>query len=353
MPFLAAPPRLKPYFGYRNEHHLVISARALRGREADWDRRTTFAKMRRLWRAFASREVPELVMSLEARNGERIERAVATTGSEGFCHFTLTLEDGWPLPARSEWETVTLRWSAHGEPQEATGLVLAPGTDHALGIISDVDDTILETGAHDLLRNWRRVLAQMPAEREPVPGSVELYAHLGGTAAGAHFPASERPFFYVSSSPWNLFDYLVAFKKAHGLPFGPMMLRDWGFNRATLGSSSHGAHKTAAIGSILDFYPERRFALIGDSTQADAEAFAAAVAAHPGRVAGVLLRKAPGASVSPAEETALAEIEASKVPVWLGESYSLDRDFLRRLGLASDHDAQTVLDTTANEADLH
>ena len=351
MPILAAKTRLKPYFGYRNANRLVLTARALRGSEADWKHRTTFGKMRRLYRAFASREIAELAVAIEARSGERVARAVRTTNSEGFCHFDIELDSDWPLPERSEWESVTLRWTARGRQEEASGLVLVPGTAHDLGIISDIDDTIMETGAHDLLRNWRRVLATMPGERSPVPGSVELYTQLGGARAGEHFEATERPFFYVSSSPWNLFDYLVAFKKAHGLPLGPMMLRDWGFNRATLGGGAHGAHKTAAIGQIAGFYPDLRFALIGDSTQADAEAFAEAVKSHPGRFAGVLLRTAPGATVNDAEEAALEAIREAGVPVWLGESYSLDRDFLAKLGLAGDDEAESVVEETKKEGE--
>ena len=349
MPFFSPPPRIKPYFGYRNSHALRISLRALRRPPPDWDRDTTFAKMRTLFTQFASREVPELVVTLEARCGSHEARATQITNSEGFAHFDIELGEDWPLPEQSEWETVTLHWQARGAMQSIEGNVLAPGTAHNLGVISDIDDTILETGAHDLLRNWRRVLAQMPGERSPVPGAPELYSVLGGDATGTKLPASARPFFYISSSPWNLFDYLVAFKKTHRLPLGPMELRDWGFNRQTLGKGSHGAHKTAAIGSIASFYPGRRFALIGDSTQADSEAFAAAVKEHPEAIAGVLIRKAPGASVDPAEEQAFAEIEAAGVPLWLGESYALDRDFLKKLGIEADPQAaQVVKETGAN-----
>ena len=347
MPFFAPPPRIKPYFGYRNETCLKLSVRALRRPPPDWNRDTTFAKMRTLYTQFASREVPELVVTLAARSGEHESRATLTTDNEGFCHFEVRFEEDWPLPERSEWETVTLHWHARGKPQSIEGNVLAPGTRHRLGVISDIDDTILETGAHDLLRNWRRVLAQMPGERSPVPGAAELYGVLGGNATGTTLPASARPFFYISSSPWNLFDYLVAFKKTHGLPLGPMELRDWGFNRQTLGSGSHGKHKTAAIGSIAGFYPERRFALIGDSTQADSEAFAAAVKERPESIAGVLIRKAPGASVDPAEEQAFEAIAAAGVPLWVGESYALDHDFLAKLGIEGDAGAAAIVDETS------
>ncbi|MCB2080306.1 MAG: DUF2183 domain-containing protein [Novosphingobium sp.] len=343
MPLFGPPARVRPYFGYRNQTRLVLSLRALRGAHPNWDgKSSTFAKLKTMLSHFASREVPDLSVTIETGAGERqTQRAVATTDHEGFIHFDLPLGHDCPLPERSSWETVVLRWQSRDGAQEETGYVLAPGRDQRLGVISDIDDTILETGAHDLRRNWRRVLAQMPGDRLPVPGAAQFYARLGGGSAGARMPATHRPFFYVSSSPWNLFDYLIAFQTAHGLPHGPMLLRDWGFNRATLGASGHGAHKTAAIGSILDFYGNTRFALIGDSTQADAIAYADAVAAHPDRVAGVLIRKAPGAPIDATEMAALDAIEAAGVPLWLGDRFDVRDDFLATLGL-DDHDTRQI-----------
>lgn len=349
MVLFAPPPRVLPYFGYRNERRLVLTARALRSKAPEWNRTTTLAKMRTLFSHFASHEVAELAVTLAACNGRQEQHASCRTDAEGFCHFDMALEGGWQLPERTSWETVTLRWRARGQDKEATGHILAPGRDHRLAIVSDIDDTILETGAHDLFSNWRRVLAQMPGERQPVPGSAELYASLGGSVAGEQMPATERPFFYVSSSPWNLFDYLLAFNKAHGLPHGPMFLRDWGFNRATLGRGSHGAHKTSAILDLLQFFPETRFALIGDSTQADALAFAEVVRQHPDRIAGVLIRKAPGADVNEMEQAAFAEIESARVPLWLGESFATDRSFLTRLGLAGDSEVEAVVQLSEDD----
>jgi phosphatidate phosphatase APP1 len=337
--------RLHPYFGYRSARQLTLTVRAMRGAATGWDHRSTFARMRALWRHYGSREVPGVPLTVEAGSGSRTVRATCTTDAEGYCRFDIALESEWPLPARTAWEAITLRWLSEGEAQSLTGYVLAPGTANRLAVISDIDDTIIETGAHDLWRNWRRVLAQMPADRQPVPGAAEFYARLGGEVGGASYPASQRPFFYVSSSPWNLFDYLLAFKSAHGLPHGPMLLRDWGFNRATLLPSSHGAHKAASVSSLLGFYDATRFALIGDSTQSDAIAYAEAVRRHSDRIAGVLIRMAPGAAISVEEREALRTIEQAGVPLWVGSDFAVEDDFLRTLGLDATSDARAIVDT--------
>ena len=127
---------------------------------------------------------------------------------------------------------------------------MAPGRHGKLAVVSDIDDTIIETGAGNLRANWRRVFAEMPGEREVVPGSVEFYARLGGGHVGEQGPATRRPFFYVSSSPWNLFDYLVAFQKAHGA-LGFRTKTDYSeelfLNRAFLDDLCHDFPEIAAI----------------------------------------------------------------------------------------------------------
>ena len=231
---------------------------------------------------FVSHEVPDLPVELEiALPGGKAQRHLGRTDSEGFVNFDIPLEPQWDYGTHPVWETVVFHWRAGEEEQCVDAHVLAPGADTGLAVISDIDDTIVETGItgdfRAVLRNWRRILIQMPEERILVPGADVFYNALGGGEAltsgeghaGETQPATHRPFFYVSSSPWNLFSYLVTYIRGRGLPLGPIALRDWGLNRATFGSASHGAHKRAAIDGILATYPDMKFALIGDDSQGE------------------------------------------------------------------------------------
>jgi phosphatidate phosphatase APP1 len=346
MPLLGHPALVRPFFGYRSERRLILTARALRMREPQWERSGTLGKIAAMIGQFASNEVPELAVTLEV-SGEGREplSVVRTSDGDGFLHFEVELSGGVPLPPEPAWEVARLHWTNRDGPQSVDAYVLAPGREHELAVVSDIDDTILETGAGDLRRNWRRVLAQMPGDREVVPGVAEFYGRLGGGNLGDRMPASRRPFFYVSSSPWNLFDYLVAFQKAHSLPQGPLLLRNWGLNRATLGHGSHGAHKADAIRALTEFYPNLRFALIGDDTQADAIAYADAVRAHPGRIAAVFIRQAPGAGISGEEQQALDAIVAAGVPLWTGTQYEIGADFLATLGFTAGGETTQIVKT--------
>ncbi|WP_340588289.1 phosphatase domain-containing protein [Erythrobacter alti] len=360
--------RLQPYFGYRSAQRMVLSARALRSAPGAFGEGSRWKALRTMVAQFASREVEgvEVRLVVNGPEGVLLDHA-ATTDREGFVHFDIALSPDWDLPKHPAWEVVQLHWLNSQGPQCADAYVLVPGRSSTLAVISDIDDTIIETGItgspRKIARNWKRVFAQLPHERIAVPEADTFFGALGGGAVTAEgdlhgerlMPATHRPFFYISSSPWNLFSYLVAFQRLKGLPLGPLMLRDWGFNRQTLGGSSHGAHKEAAIASILTMYPEMQFALIGDDTQGDLPAFAHAIEAHPGRIAAIFLRQAAGEEFTPEEQVAKAAIEKSGVPLWLGETYAQGVDFLQQLGFTPGGETEQIVRTveeveTAKEA---
>ncbi len=111
------------------------------------------------------------------------------------------------------------------------------------------------------------------------------------------------------------------------------MLRDWGFNRKTLGKEGHGSHKREAIARIFKTFPHLRFALIGDDSQKDIAAFASIAAAYPGRVAAVFIRSVSGGPLTDEQLNAKAGIEEAGVPYWSGNDYSAAEQFLQSAGL--------------------
>ena len=356
MPLIpTAPIRVQPYFGYRNRERLFLTARALRSKKPRFEPGGRWRAIRTMIAQFASHESAGVPVELELRHpdGDSFYHQ-GLTDSEGFVRFDVRLDPEWPVGEHSQWDVVALRWTNREGEQCVEAHVLAPGRDVGLAVISDIDDTIIETGItgnfRAIMRNWQRVVAQLPDERLLVPGADVFYGALGGgrvvredeVHTGDRLAATHHPFFYVSSSPWNLFSYLVAFQKSRNLPLGPIMLRDWGLNRETFGSSSHGAHKGAAIADILDTYPDLRFALIGDDTQGDLPAFARAVADHPGQVRAVFIRRA-GDPFTAEELEAKALIEQSDVPLWLGESYDNGQAFLASIGLGRDGEAEEIV----------
>lgn len=362
------PVRVQPFFGFRNAERLHLNARAIRSREPVFEQRSFWRDFATMVGQYLSREVADLSVELELALGDgRVLSQQASSGPEGYVRFDLALPDDTPQPKRTRWEKAVVRWrSEDGSHGDAPAWILAPGTETRNGVISDIDDTILETGITGNLRmiarNWKRVMAQMPSERLVVPGASAFYAAIGGNPAGSREPASAidalvpearvRPVFYVSSSPWNLFSYLVTFKRERGLPLGPVMLRDWGFNRRTLGKEGHGSHKREAVERIITTYPHLRFALIGDDTQKDLVAFGSIAAKFPGRIAAVFIRAVSGEPLSDEEEHALDIITKAGVPFWSGSDYEAAAEFLGRAGLDIEGGVERLVQA-ASEGEKH
>ena len=174
-----------------------------------------------------------------------------------------------------------------GAPATTTVHVANRGAD--LAIVSDIDDTIIDSGiAHGLVATIATALLRSSATRVPLDGAPELYQALARGAASD----PQRPFFYLSTSPWNLAAFLSRFLTQHGFPAGPLLLTDWGPGSAGVFRIATRAHKLTALRRLAERLPDQRFVLLGDSGQEDVEIYTAFALEFPGRVAAVYIRRA-------------------------------------------------------------
>jgi phosphatidate phosphatase APP1 len=152
-------------------------------------------------------------------------------------------------------------------------------------VVSDIDDTVLITGVKERLKMVGRTLIGDPTDREVVDGMPELLKALAGEHA---------PVFYVSTSPWNLYQRLADTLAYHDVPPGPMLLTDWGFGSKQMLVRPALEYKVETISGVLDDFPGRHVVLVGDSGQHDLAAYLAIAEAYPGRVRAILIREVPG-----------------------------------------------------------
>ncbi|WAP70474.1 phosphatase domain-containing protein [Jiella pelagia] len=206
------------------------------------------------------------------------------------------------------------------------------------GVISDIDDTIVKTGATNFVRHWRTVVANSAKSRTAFPGVSHLYRAL---AKGTDGPET-NPFFYVSSSPWNLYDLFQSFLALHEIPLGPMLLKDFGLDKNKWLTGGHDGHKLKMIAKIMDAYPDLSFVLIGDSGQRDAAIYAEAARRHEGRVISVHIRDVTNGELARAAGKAIAELEAMNIPVTRAETLFSAAESAASLGLIDDGDVAEV-----------
>ena len=278
------PPQIIGYRGYGTPERVLALGRVLqdegiRAPRADQSRwHNLVASLRRI----ESDPFPfaRVQASFPGPGGARAEEIVAD--DEGFLR-------RWLSPpatlGSSAWHPVALSLvdPPNAVPVRATASILVPSPAARFGVISDMDDTVLQSEVTSFLRAARMVLLENALTRLPFPGVAAFYRALERGATGG----DANPIFYVSSSPWNLYDVIDDFLEAQRIPMGPLLLRDWDFGRLT---DRHVAHKGVAIREILETYPALPFILVGDSGQEDPEIYAALVREHPGRFHAVYIR---------------------------------------------------------------
>jgi len=257
----------------------VLEASALeRSLPAD----TAFRSFRRMLRRFFSRELPAATVRAELGTSS----VGGITDDEGYFDLALVSPDLSGSGAWKSAEVAVLQAEVRGlVPVRATAEILIPGPDAQLGIISDIDDTILQTHVTQRLKMIWVTLSGSAFTRMPFEGTSELYHSLARGASGQ----AHNPIFYVSKSPWNLYDFLIDFLDHHGLPRGPLLLRDIGLHEAPPVD-----HKSAALRQLLEMYPELPFILIGDSGERDPEVYLETAARYPGRIIAVYIRELGG-----------------------------------------------------------
>ncbi|AHG91185.1 Protein of unknown function DUF2183 [Gemmatirosa kalamazoonensis] len=233
------------------------------------------------YRRFETDEVPGARVAVDV-GGVRVE---ASADREGYFERDIDLPN--PVAPGVHEARVTLLEPRGDAPVTTIARVHIPAATARFGIVSDIDDTVIRTDATDIVRMIRAVLLGNAHTRLPFPGVAELYRALRAGPGGA----CDNPLFYVSSSPWNLYDVLDELFALRDIPPGPVLLRDWGFDAEGGGlPTRHAGHKRAAIARIFETFPALPFILVGDSGQEDPEIYASLMRDHPRRVLAAYIR---------------------------------------------------------------
>jgi phosphatidate phosphatase APP1 len=308
------PLQILPYRGYGTRERLFVFGRVLEDEPiaaASADD-SLWKNLANTWKRIESDEVP--FARLRARFGGW--EGEITADEEGY--FRLDLELPGPLPETGGWQEVEMELlhpaDPAGRPVRAAAPAFVPPASAEYGVISDLDDTVVESNVTDRLAAARTVLLGNARTRLPFEGVAAFYQALQGGASGQ----AGNPLFYVSSSPWNLYDLLAEFLDLHKIPRGPLLLRDLGIDRAKLLGSDHHAHKLAQIRPLLALYPHLTFVLLGDSGQYDPEIYREVVRENPGRIRAVYIRRAGERPGRDEEVEAIArDLESANVPLLL------------------------------------
>jgi phosphatidate phosphatase APP1 len=279
------PIQIVPYRSYGTSDRLYVKGRVLEekriressGKDSLWNNLVS------MYQRFETDEVPGAQLKVSIQDREY----TVTTDHEGYFTLNVTLENSL-LPETMWYHAQIELLSApvsFVSPVKILAEILVPPPDAEYGIISDIDDTVVETTATSLISMARNTFFKNAHTRLPFAGVSEFYKAL---QLGRNRKRN-NPFFYVSSSPWNLYDLLIDFLDLNAIPEGPLLLRDFGLD-PDKESSGHMGHKFKEINDILVAYPYLNFVLIGDSGQEDPKIYREVVKKFPGRILAIYIR---------------------------------------------------------------
>ncbi len=286
------PYELLAYRGYGNAIRAHVYGRALekRGVSASTDADSTLRNLLNTYRRAESDPIPfaGVAVSYEGKS------AVMNADDEGFFGGWIDLEQ--PVAGDDEWHEYEVSLSSPVRPGaatvKATGEILVPPPSVRFGVISDIDDTVIQSRVSNFLQAARTVMLGNARTRLPFPGVAAFYEALRNGAAGDE----KNPVFYVSSSPWNIYDVITEFMDIQKIPRGPLLLRDWDIGFGSLSSDRHFEHKGVAIRNIMQLYAGMQFILIGDTSQHDPEIYHQIVSEFPERVRAIYIRDVTGSA---------------------------------------------------------
>ena len=300
-------PTIRVYRGFGHTNQWVVQGHAFglsplprrKYRQTVWT--NTFA----LLRLFMVRPLPCVTVRLAGTN------QTMQTDADGFFRFEYRPSS----PGSPGWNTVTVDLMTDNS---LSATVLATGQGRVLvpfptqyGFISDIDDTFLISHSATILKRLQVLLTENAYSRDPFEGVVNHYQFLAEACAVG---GQQNPFFYVSSSEWNLYDYIITFAERHKLPDGVYLLSQLK-RLSQLWKTGQGKHHTKLdrIARILKAFPDHQFVLLGDDTQADPTIYSDVVKHYPSQIRAVYLRQVH----SPHRDRTRAlvsEIEAAGVP---------------------------------------
>ncbi len=302
-----------PYKGFGNQQGIYFIGRVIKdkGIIPAGEEDSMWQNFRFMYKRFSSFEITGVAVKATFYGTEKI----IITDDEGYFEFHLQPKE--TIPAGESWHETTLELLTQVVPNQgkvtAKGRIFIPESHVEYGIISDIDDTILSTDAARWWKMLKVTFVNNARTRMPFAGVSAFYRALQQGATGEGM----NPFFYVSSSPWNLYDLLVEFLDLNKIPKGPLMLRDLGISRDYLVAGDHATHKLKQIEHIFSIYPELTFILIGDSGQQDPEIYLQVIKEFQDRVKTIYIRNVSNMARQQQIATIAGEIKALGVDLLL------------------------------------
>jgi phosphatidate phosphatase APP1 len=274
---------LKVYHGYGHTHDLVVYGHVFKNKPVMRLHYTNNVLLNiiHLLRLFFVKPLPNASVRLHWRN----QLLHSSTEKDGFFKFEWKSED----EVNAGWHSVVVDFldESGNIAVKGEGQIFVPHSTQ-YGFISDIDDTVLISHSATIGKRLRVLFTKNPRTRRAFENVVKFYELLTVAHTTTEIP---NPFFYVSSSEWNLYDDLEDFFNYNGLPRGIFLLNQvkrW-FQLLKTGKTKHEG-KLLRVLRILKAFPKQQFVLLGDNSQSDPVIYFSIVNKYPEKIFAVYIR---------------------------------------------------------------
>ena len=220
-----------------------------------------YRKMRRNISALESDEIPNVKLEIQVLG----KKHMVKSDSEGL--FKLDL----PGPLKVGDHLITARLKGKLPFRTEAGRLLIWPKKPGVVVISDIDDTVLDTKVTSKLKMLKGVLLKNARDLNTFKGAPSLFRVWAGRG---------YPIVFVSGSPINLYSRLQHFLSLTRFPAAPLMLKELGKDKLT----EQKGYKLRQIKKVLDLLPGYQLIMVGDSGEKDPEVYTAVARKHPKRV---------------------------------------------------------------------
>ncbi len=270
--------KVEPFLAFGNDTEVFFKGRVIKAytQKRPSSRKNWLSNIIASVKRYAGSSVPLAKVEITFQE----KSYTVTTDEDG----VFELQIGESRPSSEEKELVTFQVLEPVTKKSHIAQMEVTRYSGSLGVISDIDDTIIISHSTDLGKKFWLSISKNAYTRRPLPGVSEFYEKITDEKT--------LPIFYVSSSDWSLFDLIKDFLRYRHIPEGPILLKDRHINLRNIWKSGGGdhSHKLEKIELLMEMFPKMQFYLIGDSGQHDPEIYAQIMQDFPDRVKDVFIR---------------------------------------------------------------
>jgi phosphatidate phosphatase APP1 len=183
--------------------------------------------------------------------------------------------------------------------------VVHKNSNSKFGIISDIDDTIIDSFAVSFFKRIATLMFTTPEKRNPIKFTNGLYKSYG---------KEKTKIYYVSKSESNLFGMLTNFIVHSGFPKGILFLTRYVNLWGLVINKKPVDFKIDKIRFLIQNTPEKKFILFGDDGQRDMEIYSEIVKAFPESILKIYIRQTES-KLNLSIQRQLEKIRKDAVPV--------------------------------------